>query len=126
MTGASSSASRAAVGLSGGYRLAAPMFLAALDHLAEALEAEDQHERCEPERGAEHSRGDLLADRERGDLGAVGEDREQQRLLDAESTGGEREHGCNDLNAENEQSVANRPADVERVEQSPVGGEPED
>ncbi len=58
--------------------------------------------------------------------GLCGEDRQQQRLLDAGAAGREREHRGDHLHAEHEQRVADRAADVERVEQRPVGREPGD
>ena len=82
------------------------MFATALEHLAKALEAEDQHERGEPEHTAQHRGGDLLPDREGGHVGTVGEDRQQQRLLDAGPAGREREYRGDDLHGEDEQCVA--------------------
>src|SRR5438105_10622491 len=70
-----------------------PTVLAAsLEHLAEALEAEDQDERGETEEAAQHGGGDLLPDREGRHVGAVGEDRQQQRLLHTGATGSEGTH----------------------------------
>ena len=103
--------------------LAAAMLAPAGDHLAEAAEAEDQHQGGEAERRGQHRGGDLLADREGGHVGAAREDRQQQRLLDAGAAGGEREHRGDHLHGEHEQRVAHRAADVEGVQQRPVGEE---
>ena len=58
--------------------------------------------------------------------GCAGEDRQQQRLLHARRPRGEREHRRDDLHGQHQQRVADRAADVERVEQRPVGAQPEE
>src|ERR1039458_1544465 len=69
------------LGLHAPCRLAATMLTAALDHLTEAPETEDQHQRAEAQRRAQDRGGDLLADRERGHVGVAGGDRQQQRQI---------------------------------------------
>ena len=73
----------------------------------------------------ESQRGDrdLLADRVRGDGRAGAEDLHQQRLLHARAAGRERHQRGDRVDAEHEQHVADRPADVERLEQAPERGE---
>ena len=95
------------------------MSLTAPDHLAEAPEAEDEHERRESERAREHPGRDLLADGERGDCGGagiVGEDRHEQGLLHAGAARSEGEQRGDHLDGEHEQGVRHRATDVERIE----------
>ena len=116
------------VGLRVHHRALAPSMLAPVgDHLAEALEAEDQHQRREPERRAQRPPCAICWPTENAVTSELpAKIVSSSACCTPSAAGREREHGRDDLHGEHEQRVAHRPADVERVEQSPVGREPED
>ena len=93
------------------------------DDLLEGAEAEDEDERAEAD--GERGRPPIAiccADRVGGDRRAGGgarEDLDQQRLLDAGAARGEGHERGDRVDAEHEQDVRDRAADVERLEQEP-------
>src|SRR4051812_29789414 len=110
-----------------GRPFGAPGLPARGDDIAEAPEAEDEHDRREAEGEREGRDGDLLAHGvgrdERRPLGP--EDLDEQRLLHAGAAGGEGHGGGHRVDAEHQQHVAHRAADVERVEDPPERGKAE-
>ena len=87
-----------------------------------------EHERGEADAERQRRDRDLLADRVGGDRRAgrrAGEHLHQQRLLHARAARRERHERGDRVDAEHEQHVADRAADVERLEQEPERREAE-